>query len=71
MPWLPLLTPFPAYSLVAVIAGWTLAAYLVQRVANAAANSSHTVYDPFHILGLATSATEKEIKKHYKRLSIK
>ena len=38
---------------------------------NAAANSSHAVYDPFQILGISASATEKEIKKHYKRLSVK
>ncbi|PWN26422.1 hypothetical protein BDZ90DRAFT_280462 [Jaminaea rosea] len=66
-----LTNPRISKTLVAVVAGWALAAYLFQRVANAAANSSHAVYDPFHILGLATSATEKEIKKHYKRLSIK
>ncbi|PWN39598.1 hypothetical protein IE81DRAFT_294609 [Ceraceosorus guamensis] len=51
--------------------GWAAVAYLVQRIANASSNSSHAVYDPFNILGIATGATEKEIKKHYKKLSIK
>ncbi|EPQ25637.1 uncharacterized protein PFL1_06774 [Pseudozyma flocculosa PF-1] len=54
-----------------VVAGWGVVAFLFQKIMNAAANSSHAVYDPFSILGLATSATEKEIKKHYKRLSVK
>lgn len=56
---------------VVVLVGWTVAAYLIKLVANAAKNSQHSVYDPFSILGIAASATEKEIKKHYKRLSVK
>ncbi|PWZ01215.1 hypothetical protein BCV70DRAFT_199573 [Testicularia cyperi] len=54
-----------------VLAGWGVVAYLFQTILNAAANSSHAIYDPFQILGIAASATEKEIKKHYKRLSVK
>lgn len=53
-----------------VVLGWALVAYLVRRIANAAANGTHTVYDPFSILGLATSATEREIKRQYRKLSI-
>lgn len=59
------------HSLLFVILGWAGVAFLFQKVSNAATNSSHAVYDPFHILGIAASATEKEIKKHYKRLSVK
>ncbi|PWN50543.1 hypothetical protein IE53DRAFT_379678 [Violaceomyces palustris] len=54
-----------------VLAGWTAVFYLFKQILSAASNSSHKVYDPFQILGIATSATEKEIKKHYKRLSVK
>ncbi|KAN0062721.1 secretory subunit [Thecaphora frezii] len=54
-----------------VVAGWSIVAFLFQKILNTAANSSHAIYDPFQILGIATTATEKEIKKHYKRLSVK
>ncbi|KAK0547660.1 secretory subunit [Tilletia horrida] len=54
-----------------LIGGWAAVAYLVQKIANAATNSTHAVYDPFAILNLKTTATDKEIKKHYKKLSIK
>lgn len=63
--------PLSSLRLLLVLLGWAAVAYLVQRIANTAANSSHTIYDPFSILGIAASATEKEIKKHYKRLSVK
>lgn len=51
--------------------GWASVGYLIHKIANASTNSSHSVYDPFSILGIAVGATEKEIKKHYKRMSIK
>ncbi|TKY86985.1 hypothetical protein EX895_003662 [Sporisorium graminicola] len=66
-----LLNPQISPKAVFVLAGWGIVAYLFQTILNTASNSSHTVYDPFQILGLAASATEKEIKKHYKRLSVK
>lgn len=66
-----LLNPQISPKAVFVLAGWGVVAYLFQTILNTAANSSHAVYDPFQILGIAASATEKEIKKHYKRLSVK
>lgn len=66
-----LLNPQIGPKAVFVLAGWGAVAYLFQTILNTASNSSHTVYDPFQILGIAASATEKEIKKHYKRLSVK
>ncbi|KIS65795.1 protein-transporting protein SEC63 [Mycosarcoma maydis] len=66
-----LLNPQISSKAVFVLAGWGIVAYLFQTILNTAANSSHAVYDPFQILGIAASATEKEIKKHYKRLSVK
>ncbi|SPO31465.1 related to SEC63 - ER protein-translocation complex subunit [Ustilago trichophora] len=66
-----LLNPQISSKAVFVLAGWGIVAYLFQTILNTASNSSHAVYDPFQILGIAASATEKEIKKHYKRLSVK
>ncbi|CDR99264.1 related to SEC63-ER protein-translocation complex subunit [Sporisorium scitamineum] len=66
-----LLNPQISPKAVFVLAGWGIVAYLFQTILNTASNSSHAVYDPFQILGIAASATEKEIKKHYKRLSVK
>ncbi|KAL9938775.1 hypothetical protein V8E36_002494 [Tilletia maclaganii] len=54
-----------------IILGWAAVAYLFQKIANAATNSTHAVYDPFAILGIKASSTEKEIKKHYRKLSLK
>ncbi len=54
-----------------VAVGWIAVALLVQKLANTAATSSHTIYDPFAILGISSSLPEKAIKKHYKKLSIK
>ncbi|KAE8226952.1 hypothetical protein CF319_g532 [Tilletia indica] len=54
-----------------IVIGWSAVAYLFQKIANSATNSTHPVYDPFTILGIKASATEKEIKKHYKKLSVK
>lgn len=55
---------------VVLLVGWASAAYLVHRIATAAKNSTHAVYDPFEILGIAASATEKEIKRRYRKLSV-
>ncbi|KAG8826554.1 secretory subunit [Serendipita sp. 411] len=49
--------------------GWLIFAGLVYFVLNT--SSTLTVYDPFTILGISSSATEKEIKKFYKKLSLK
>ena len=48
---------------------WAATGYLLYRVLTT--KREETFYDPFAILGLSESATEKEIKKHYKRMSIK
>jgi translocation protein SEC63 len=57
--------------IVLVISGWAAVAYLFHSIANAATTTSHAIYDPFSVLGIAASATEKQIKSHYKKLSIK
>ncbi|SNX87940.1 related to SEC63 - ER protein-translocation complex subunit [Melanopsichium pennsylvanicum] len=66
-----LLNPQVSPKAVFVLAGWGIVVYLFRTILNTASNSSHKVYDPFQILGIAASATEKEIKKHYKKLSVK
>ncbi|WFD43907.1 secretory subunit [Malassezia psittaci] len=53
-----------------LVAGWASVAYLVRGIATAAQNSTHAIYDPFQILGIAASATEKEIRRRYRKLSI-
>lgn len=50
--------------------GWALLAFLCLRIANAPPITGGVVYNPFEILGLSDSSTEKQIKKHYKKLSL-
>jgi translocation protein SEC63 len=51
------------------VLGWALLAYLAYGLYLAPAMET-SVYDPFEILGIRSSATDKEIKKHYKKLSL-
>ncbi|WFD31772.1 secretory subunit [Malassezia sp. CBS 17886] len=60
-----------AVRIVVIAAGWALVAYLMRVIAVAASNSVHKLYDPFEILGIATSATEKEVRRQYRKLSLK
>lgn len=53
-----------------LVCGWAAVAYLFQRVIQVAKNSGFVAYDPFSILGIATSATEREIRRQYRRLSL-
>ena len=53
-----------------LVCGWAAVAYLFQRVIQVAKNSGFAAYDPFSILGIATSATEREIRRQYRRLSL-
>ncbi|TFK45466.1 DnaJ-domain-containing protein [Heliocybe sulcata] len=50
-----------------VIVGWSVFAFLSYKVSNAKLESK--VYDPFEILEISRSSTEKEIKSRYKKLS--
>jgi len=51
------------------IALWGAFAYTLYRVATLEIESS--VYDPFSILGIRAGTSEKDIKRHYRRLSLK
>lgn len=63
----PYSTLFRAFVL---IAGWAAVAYLTRCIATTSSTSMHAVYDPFQILGIAASATEKEIRRRYRKLSV-
>lgn len=53
-----------------LLVGWCLFAYLCYTISQAPRLSTGTVYNPFEILGLSDSSSEKQIKKHYKKLSL-
>ncbi|KAM0788998.1 hypothetical protein ACM66B_003067 [Microbotryomycetes sp. NB124-2] len=50
-------------------AGWLAFAVVVQRASLIEGEAN--AFDPFAILGVSSSATEKQIKKHYRKLSLK
>lgn len=52
-----------------LVAGWAVVSYLGYQIATTERETNY--WNPYEILGISESATEKEIKKHYKRLSIK
>ncbi|GAA98348.1 uncharacterized protein L969DRAFT_85663 [Mixia osmundae IAM 14324] len=61
--------PLPWKTLILLSTGWLVLAYYGQRVAKIGPNAA--IYDPFAILGISTSLGEKEIKRHYKRMTLK
>ncbi|GAA5854067.1 hypothetical protein JCM9279_004370 [Rhodotorula babjevae] len=50
-------------------AGWVALAVVVQRALLIEGEGAS--FDPFSILGVSSGATEKQIKKHYRKLSLK
>ncbi|KIM21614.1 hypothetical protein M408DRAFT_333359 [Serendipita vermifera MAFF 305830] len=64
-----LLKPGVSSLTLGVMFGWTLFAIVLYFVLTS--KTTITVYDPFTILGISPSATEKEIKRFYKKLSLK
>lgn len=55
---------------VVLLVGWAAVAWLFKKVVYLVGQTQHQVYDPFSILGIAASATEREIRRRYRRLSI-
>nr|XP_019011920.1 translocation protein SEC63 [Kwoniella pini CBS 10737]OCF50701.1 translocation protein SEC63 [Kwoniella pini CBS 10737] len=53
-----------------LVIGWTIFAYLCYSLSQAPRLEGETIYNPFEILGLSDSTNEKQIKKHYKKLSL-
>ncbi|KAI9726356.1 MAG: secretory subunit [Chrysothrix sp. TS-e1954] len=49
--------------------GWLVMGFMVYLIM-VTARTTTKVWDPYSILGLSTSASEKQIKKHYKMLSL-
>lgn len=56
-------------TLVAVIVGWALIFYIALNLTKSA--DITTIFDPYEILGISSSSTEKQIKSHYRKLSLK
>ncbi|KAK8865735.1 hypothetical protein IAR55_000881 [Kwoniella newhampshirensis] len=53
-----------------LVLAWGLLVYLCYGLSHAPRLGEGTVYNPFEILGISDSSTEKQIKKHYKKLSL-
>lgn len=56
---------------ISIVFGWVLFAYMVYLIATTKNAEGKKIWDPYDILGISTSATEKQIKSHYRRLSLK
>lgn len=59
-----------AKRLVPLLLGWAFFSWIAYGLYQAGAPPELKIYDPREILGIASSATEKEIKKHYRKLSL-
>ncbi|WFD35277.1 secretory subunit [Malassezia cuniculi] len=55
---------------IVLLLGWVGVAFLVRGIAYANANSTHAVYDPFEILGIAADSSLREIRRRYRKLSL-
>lgn len=56
-------------TLIVLIIGWFTVFYIAFNMTKPADMTS--VFDPYEILGISASATEKQIKSHYRKLSLK
>ncbi|KIN06135.1 hypothetical protein OIDMADRAFT_38491 [Oidiodendron maius Zn] len=55
---------------IAVIVGWAVMALMVYLIM-VTARTVPKIWNPYDILGISDSATEKQIKSHYRRMSLK
>ncbi|KAK9768618.1 secretory subunit [Basidiobolus ranarum] len=55
--------------LILIILGWILFGFLAYKASTTVIETN--IWDPYEILGIETGATTKEVKKHYKKLSLK
>lgn len=55
------------------ILGWILVSVLIQRIGSndAIKEAASGLFDPYTLLGVATSATDKEVRSAYRKLSVK
>lgn len=58
---------------VVLIVGWALVAFLVQRIRenDAIVASATGLFDPYALLGVSSSASDRDIKSAYRKLSVK
>ncbi|CCH59212.1 hypothetical protein TBLA_0B03730 [Henningerozyma blattae CBS 6284] len=56
-----------------IIIGWVIVSVLVQRISNndAIKEAASGMFDPYELLGISTSASERDIKSAYRKLSVK
>ncbi|CCD27314.1 protein-transporting protein SEC63 NDAI_0K01230 [Naumovozyma dairenensis CBS 421] len=56
-----------------IVVGWAVVFYLVQRISNndAIKQAAIGIFDPYDILGISSSSSDKDIKSAYRKLSIK
>ncbi|SCV05839.1 LANO_0H16314g1_1 [Lachancea nothofagi CBS 11611] len=56
-----------------IIAGWTIVAYLVQHIGSndAIKDAATLLFDPYALLDISASSTDREIRSAYRKLSIK
>ena len=53
-----------------ILLAWAFLAYLLYGIYVAPPVFGDAPYNPFEVLGIASSSTDKQIKKHYKKLSL-
>ncbi|OBT58917.1 hypothetical protein VE04_00569 [Pseudogymnoascus sp. 24MN13] len=56
--------------IVTVILGWAMIGFMAYLI-HVTARTITKIWNPYDILGVSESATEKEIRSHYKRMSLK
>lgn len=54
-----------------LILGWIAVAVLIHKIKNTEVQTQTAAFDPYELLDIEFGATEKEVKSHYKKLSIK
>lgn len=55
---------------VPILIAWAFLLYLLYGIYVAPPVIGEAPYDPFEVLGISSSSTDKQIKKHYKKLSL-
>lgn len=58
-------------TLIILILGWGAILYIALYLTGPGTGDGLSFYDPYEILGIASSSTEKQIKSHYRKLSLK
>ena len=53
---------------ITVVVGWAVIGFMAYLI-HVTARTLPKIWNPYDILGIKESATEKEIKSHYKRMS--